>query len=219
MRTINIALLAFIAVFVASGSAFAIVDDSDIHYLDFTGWDDALISGTGQTFANLYAGSVVGLVDVTVQQVGGSPSFAGGGKVHIERGEPGSQDFLFSFSKPLRFIVHHRTTDLNEDVSLATTSAVGYTQIDGSSIVQTSIPDGLRVDGQAYGIPPTGGAAEGQFRVLGGASGATYTYGSVVGFPKYDTFRVGVLVPEPNTSALIGIGLLGMAMSFRRRNK
>ena len=75
MRTINIALLAFIAVFVASGSAFAIVDDSDIHYLDFTGWDDALISGTGQTFANLYAGSVVGLVDVTVQQVGGSPSF------------------------------------------------------------------------------------------------------------------------------------------------
>ena len=219
MRNFNIALLAVVVVLVASGSAFALIDDSDIKYLDFTGWDDTLIAGAGQTFVGLDAGSTAGTVDVTVTRSAGvASSLSGTTTIGTILALSGTQDFDFTFSKPLRFIVHHRTTDKLEDVTLETTTPVGHMQIAGASVLQSPFTNGLRVDGQAFGIPPSGGAAEGQFTALGGASAMTYTVGSDNDFyPQYDFFRVGVLIPEPNTSALAGIGLLGMVMSLRRR--
>lgn len=219
MRTINIALLTVVVVvLVSASSALAVISENDIEYLDFTGWDHALISGGGQSFPGLDAGTL-GLVDVFVEQIGiaGIPSSAFNENISVARSAPGSNSYRFTFSTPLPLIITHRTTDPSESFELNTVGSGAYMQTAGAPVT-ISGPDGIKITGGAFGLDPVTGAAAGQLTDLDGSSIATVTY-STTAVDKFDTLRVGVLVPEPSTTALASIGLLGMVMSLRRRNK
>jgi hypothetical protein len=75
---------------------------------------------------------------------------------------------------------------------------------------------GVSITGNGVGISPTG-ASNGQI-LNGPTSTLTITHIPLGSFAnKFEYYMVGVLVPEPASMSMVGIGLLGALSIFRRR--
>lgn len=187
---------------------------SDTVYFDFSGWDNSLVTSPGgQTFNNIF-----GDVDVTVEADGdlSVPTKFTANSIKSGLLEPGMNTFRFTFSEPLRLVVRTYTVDSQERAGISTIGSEAYFHDFGANPTITNSLAGILITGNGTGISPTG-AADGE-TLTSVASLLTVTH---EGFRhnKYEQISVGVFVPEPSSVSLFGIGLLGLVMRFRKRNK
>lgn len=198
--------------------------------LDFTGWDSTALSmdGGSQTFSD-----ICGSIDVTVTANGefDAPSQYAAtmdGSVISSEHAPSSMteehSFTFSFSSPFDVIVEVLSLDRSEEYEVSSQGAETYSNIVGMAPVVSTVGSGLLLDGTGFGQGPNG-AAIGQVAVDAPESGpfsVTVTYradATSSNITKYGSFRLlkAPSVPEPQSAALFGIGLLGMCGRIRRR--
>lgn len=181
------------------------VSSADAEWMDFTGWDEAQITGGGQTFND-----VCGTVDVTVTGTGNSFStFFNGDDVFIG-GNTDALSFTFTFSSPVNAMMDIHTLDPDEILTISGGSP-SYNHVFGGMPTQSG---SLVMSGTAYGISPTG-ATHGEVD-LGTVSAFTVSYEALKD-NKFDRFSVGCseVVPEPNAFVLVLLG--GLAMLLGRR--
>ncbi|MEM7284625.1 MAG: PEP-CTERM sorting domain-containing protein [Pseudomonadota bacterium] len=183
------------------------VQTANAEWLDFTGWDESLITGGGQTFNN-----VCGDTNVTV--TGTTSSFAtsfSGDDIFIG-GNTDSLSFTFTFDAPVNAMMDIHTLDSDEVLTITGGNPATYNHVFGNMPNQSG---SLVLSGTAYGISPTG-ASHGEID-LGTVSSFTVSYEALKD-NKFDRFSVGCseVVPEPGTLMLILLG--GMAMVCGRRS-
>ena len=208
MRTNKITAV-FFALFIGlSSSAFA-----QVQFFDFSGWDDSLIQGGGQTFTD-----IVGNVDVTVTSIGSFTSTSGiGTNISTDHATPNSASLRFVFSEPLDLVVSTKTVDADEVQSIFAIGPETYTNQSGAAPVVTPVGSGISIAGTSFGISPTG-ASFGE-TTTGPSQLLTLTY-EALSTDKFGDWMIGgTVVPEPNSIALLGIGGLGMLMEFRRKRR
>ncbi len=211
MRTYN--HISISVLFLLSLSVNAFAGFSPVEYFNFTGWDHDLISNGGQTFED-----ICGDLDVTVTSIGefDAPTTIGVAGVTITtfHAQPGSNSLRFDFSEPVRLVVASETVDANEKQSVFTAGTETYMNTSGAAATVTPNGSGITIMGTAFRITPTG-ASFGQ-TLTSPVSTVTLGY-EALAINKYGQWKVGKLVPEPNSIALLGIGGLGLLMQFRKR--
>ncbi len=212
MRTNNITATFFAIVLGLCATSYA-----QVQFFDFSGWDDSLIQGGGQTFTD-----VVGNVDVTISTFGSfTTTSAGGTTITTNHAAPASSSLRFAFSEPLELVIATKTVDADETHSIFGIGPEAYSHGSGATPTVATTGSGISITGVAYGISPTG-ASFGE-TTTGPTSVLTLTYEALgttaPGLEKYGQWMVGAVVPEPNSVALLGIGGLGMLMQFRRKRR
>ena len=207
MRTNKITAIFFALIIGLSSSAFS------QEFFDFSGWDDSLIQGGGQTFTD-----IVGNVDVTVSTIGSFTSTSGSGTViGTNHASPASSSLRFVFSEPLEIVVATKTVDASETHSIFGVGTETYTHESGAVPDVLTVGSGISITGTSFGISPTG-ASFGE-TTTGPTSVLTLTY-EALATDKFGQWMIGgTVVPEPNSIALLGIGGLGMLMQFRRKRR
>ena len=172
-------------------------------YLDFTGWDADQINSTGQQFVDVYKD-----VDLFVRSTGDiEPSSADHLHITLE-GNSNEQVFAFSFSSPLDLQVELHTLDPNEYISINSANEFAYQHVNG----RQPIIDRTTFQGTGFGLTPDG-VTNGLVK-LGETSSFLLSYEAIADL-KFEQLSIGV-VPEPNSTGLVMIGMLGL-MLFRRR--
>ena len=202
------------------GSEMCIRDSCSVSvgqtFFDFSGWDDTLIQGGGQTFTD-----IVGNVDVTVTTFGSFTSTSAslnGTTINTDHATPNSASLRFIFSQPLDLVIATKTVDADEVHSIFAVGSESYTNQSGADPTVTPVGSGIAIAGTSFGINPTG-ASFGE-TTTGPSSVLTLTY-EALNTEKFGQWMIGgtVVVPEPNSVALLGIGGLGMLMQFRRKRR
>jgi hypothetical protein len=181
-----------------------------VTWFEFSGWDDALVKGGGQTFLDVFDD-----VDVTVTGTPGHSrtSWVDGDGAIRTGGDSDTHSFTFAFSAALPVVVSVDSLDLREIISVANTGggAAMYDHHFGSAPIESG---DLTLEGTGVGQDPALGAAKGRFD-LGATTGFTWEYTALMD-NKYERFQVGTLVPEPASCSLIA--LVGLAaLGIRRR--
>lgn len=188
------------------------VQATDIDWFDFTGWNHALIAGSGQTFND-----VIGTVDLTVTASG---SFTIDSKAKGLNNEvivsghatPGTNTFNFTLSEPLPIVINYQTVDLMEMLTINSPGIMTNTSIYGGMPLVVLNPGSLQLRGTGLGVGPAG-ASRGLVEISP-VSSFTVTH---VGLSndKYEAFRIGTPVPEPTGLAW---GVLGLLAATRLRS-
>lgn len=195
-------------------SSFAAL--SDVEYMDFSGWDDSLIQGGGQTFTD-----VCGDIDVTVTSLGSFTSTSAiGTNVTTHQATPDQATLKFAFSQPLaNLVVATKTVDPEETHYIYGLGAENYVHDTGTAptVSPAGGGTGISITGNAFGVGP-GGSSFGETTVAGPTSVLTLTYASLQD-DKFGQWMIGKVVPEPNSIALLGIGGLGMLLQGRKRRR
>ena len=182
-----------------------------VSWMDFSLWDDATVTGVGQTFENICDG-----VDVLVT---GTPDHSRTSFVDAEGairtgGDNNTHSFTFSFSAPVPVVVSVDSLDRWETINLVNSGggAVSYTHYQGSAPTESG---NLILTGTGVGQDPTIGAAAGLLN-LGTTTSFTWEYTADFG-NKFERFKVGKLVPEPGSMSLAWLSGLVLLGGRRRR--
>lgn len=216
---INIVSIIFAALTVGSLNA---------QELDFTGWDSNVLSmdGGSQTFDD-----ICGDIDVTVTANGDfdaptlyNATMNGGiSSEHAPSSMTEEHSFTFTFSSPFDVILEARSLDGQEELEVSSQGVETYSHVAGTPAIASNTATGVLLDGNGFGMGP-GGASTSQVRIDAPASGpfsVTVTYRADpndLGITKYGNFTLfKAPVPEPQSAALFGIGLIGMCGRIRRR--
>lgn len=212
-KTLAIGLFAICFSVVAAAPSFALLPDTV--YFDFTGWDHNQVTAPGgQTFTDVF-----GDIDVTVIATNASgftfPTCASGMDIQSGNVTPGLNQFRFTFSESLLLVVQSKTVDSQEVFGVFGINNESYFHDFGANPTVTPFNSGIHIAGNGVGINP-GGAARGE-TITGPSNLLTVTHQGLPPFNnKFETFMVGT-IPEPSSMSLIGIGMFGMLMSFRKR--
>ncbi len=201
--------VAFSFVLAATTSSYGLL--ADTQYFDFSGWTHAtVVSPAGQDF-NLGGG-----LTANVKAVGDfsfDSAFVAGA---IRDGQLNANElnsYTVTFNQALQLVVKTATVDTDEIVTIVGGNPASYVHSFGAAPTITPLAGGLQIQGNGFGISPTG-AALGETR-LGTTSTVTFTHASLF-FQKYEFFMVGQIVPEPGSLGLLAVGLLGL-LRFRKK--
>lgn len=213
--------------FAAVSTTFAF-QTSGSDMLDFNTWDHNAVMNGGQSFQDVH-----GDVDVLVTASG---TFLSGtnftattstngishGSINADVGVPGgTQVFNFTFSRPVPVVVDFDLLDAQEILTITGGVSTpvynhggGLTPVDptpGSPMVSE-----LRLQGLAFGNSPSGASVGSvdlgmvsNFSMKYDISGATRT--------KYNSFTLGIAVPEPNSQGLLAFGFIGLLGVVRKK--
>lgn len=208
MRTVT----CFLLTCCFTSTTLALNINTDVTWFTFPGWDNTLVTGAGQTFDNVF-----GTVDTDVFVAGSLtlPTKIKGVTQNVvisAHATPGSNTFHFTLSAPLRLVINYQTVDTQELFIVESSGSMTNVQLNGAPAVVTFGPDTVQIQGSANGISPTG-AARGYVRTSP-VSSFNVTH---VGLRnnKFESFRVGVPIPEPSGMGLIGLAILPFAIARR----
>ena len=198
--------------------------------LDFTGWDHGAITTGGQTFDDVCGEGI----DVTVTASGtfaSDSNFAittAGGEAAIrsEHNGTGLQTFTFDFSSPIDLEFGLDIVDMNELFTITTDGTESYMHMSGAfpgvtNPFSTPTGSGIEIAGTSFGLDPVTGAASGIIKA-DGVTTLTVTYESfnetASQFGEFTLAKTAV-VPEPGSLPLLGMGILGLLNTGRRRRR
>ena len=185
----------------------------NVNFFDFSGWDSNMIdNGPGQTF-NVAPG-----LNVTVRGVGDFTHPSQWTGSYIRSGHTTANDrnqFLFTFDTSLPVVIRTATVDLDEQVEVIGVGPETYSHNSGGMPTLTPITSGLEIQGTGYGTGT--GAAHGEVLTFAQINQAVYVRHDSLFRDKWEFFKVGTVVPEPNSIMLLGLGAFGLLLSGRKR--
>ncbi len=218
----NITLKASAVLFLLLGSVV-----SGQTALDFSGWDHGAITTGGQTFTD-----ICGDIDATVSASGtfaSSSDFAittagGSAAIRSQHDGPGVQTFTFDFTSPIDIELDLAILDANEMFTVITNGNESYMHMSGAVPTVTnpfaaSAGTGILVEGASFGLDPATGASSGIIKA-DGVTSLVVSYESInAAGSQFGEFSITKTVPEPGSLPLLGMGILGLINSRRRRRK
>jgi hypothetical protein len=212
-------LLAFVAVNVPALA----LDEDDVIWFDFTGWDLGQLIEGGQLFED-----ICGQMGVEASVEGSFPfgTIWNGTYIFTGQENPGIQSFIFDFFNVpdlTTLVVEVISLDKFEKLTVAAPGTEMYMHAAGGfPIIDPAVPD-ITLQGIDTMFPPQSfpGATRGFVLTaaqLGPGVTLTISYEALANL-KYEFIRVGKLIPEPNSMATCGIGLLGFVAFLRGRKR
>ncbi len=217
MRTFK-SLVCFVVLSLVSSSAFALLPNTQ--YFNFSAYDQTIAATpAGQNFVGVVPGLNVNVKALGTFDVPVFFNAAGNFRAHYmtptdPQGMTKELTLRFTFSQPLDVVVKSGTVDGREKVKITSAGAESYFHDYGAAPTITPSGTGIQIQGNGFGINPTG-AARGE-TLIPGVSLVNVTY-SVLADNKFEFFMVGRLVPEPSGLGAIGMGLLVFLRRLRSR--
>lgn len=204
--------------FVCTIPCFAIDLDTDVDWIDFSGWDHNIVATTGQAFEDIHKE-----IDVVVFASGDfslpSIEFGDGAGFVSQNATIGSQRFHFAMSEPVRLVVRFTSTDDYENLDVFALEIGPLEHETGA--VPTVVEGDLqrRITGSGNTIGPDG-AAGGYFE-LGSTERFSLVHESLTAF-KYEAIEIGIVrapVPEPAGNWLAVFALPMFVLQARRQRR